>query len=456
MKLIEKSDKFRMERVSSLAGAVNARQKARLRCGVVCLIVYVLLIFIALSSSLDGNETSRLASIESLVIQGDLDISEFQILVQGVIRVGEKLYSDKAPGVTYACVPSAWAFRSLWAEGTQFERWHKLKFICVATVIAPFSLFGLISLYWFCRRFAGSAISLAIAAGATIGLPVGPHCAAVMPHAISFALITKGLALTHRPVFQTYHAIVVGGLSGLAISCEYTAGLAAMSTLVFVIGKKAGCVFAWMLGLAIGAVPIGVNHMQTYGTLLALPYSHSTFYAEMNYGLSGLTFVPDISALWALLFDFRQGLFTASPGYLLAWLAFARARRWKRRVLYVCALFVTQALLISSCAHPLGGQWRGCRFMICICPYLILEFIRCTSEVRFCALKCIAIILNFGSAIVPIALGALLHGNAQVPSDHPPIPELWSVVVFVLLALYLCFEIKQSRTKKAVGVPQHD
>lgn len=309
------------------------------------------------------NQNSRLALTRALVEHGEAVIDDWHVTTGDKSYRDGHFYSDKAPGVSLlATLPYAgyYGFRRLSGADLPAVRVIPLDPALTAAdqIPAPedrlpgdvlaYNSAQLVAL-WLCRMVVISLPTLA--AGALFYLvmlrelggdrrratwvvlawllatPSLGYACGFYGHQLSGSLLIASYALvvladgrSLEPGLGRGLGLVVGGLLGWAVLCEYTAAVPVVLLLGWASWRRGWRVAAW---IAVGGLPwalvLGAYHSWAFGGPLKTGYDfvYLEEFAEgmaVAYGIG----LPDPAVLAQLLFGSYRGLFYLSPLLLLA------------------------------------------------------------------------------------------------------------------------------------------
>ncbi len=323
-----------------------------------------------------ANELSRWATVTGLVEHGTLETSWSQPLIGPLVdasRVGDRVYSNKAPGLALLALPGYLAARPFVGPPDAANLRWSLFAMRLGAVTVPAVLMGLIVL----RRTGGDPFAAATLLFAT---PVFVYGALLFSHVTVAALLVAAFELLfpRAPGSGWRAALAAGALCGLATLTEYPAALA---TAILAVGILAGNdrwrrLAAFVAGGAPFAVLLGLYNRVLFGSALSLSsaneaYANTAALASRGvFGISGPT--PD--SVFTLLASPSRGLLFFSPVLVFGLVALwprgdrhERARAWVR-------LAVVAVLGLAMLSYPAnaGGWCVGARYLVAIVPFVVL------------------------------------------------------------------------------------
>lgn len=353
----------------------------------------------------DWNQNSRFDLVRAIVEKGTLAIDDYAANTGDYATMNGHIYSDKAPGLSFAAVPiysvvnrlmhipaideliqrlaSNPAFTdTLNPEGSGLLR-DKVQAALGLTVVTfflvmlPSALLGLL-LYAFLGHL-GFSRPVRVATPLIYGLATiaFPYSGAFYAHQFTAVLLFGAFYLAflmrHRRLGSGAKPIV-GFLLAYSVISEYPtaliAGAIAIYTLIAVPDRR------WILGAVLAGLPpllmLGLYNTAIFGTPFKLGYEYSTLWAETHkVGFLSLS-LPTLEALWGITFSSYRGLYFLSPVLLLTWpglLSFWKVREWRAEFI-LCGWAVVSFMLFnaSSVMWP-GGYSIGPRYLVPMLPF---------------------------------------------------------------------------------------
>jgi hypothetical protein len=366
------------EKAESQALQTTDAKEKRRGWFLICLFFFVALYLIPIfPHGGSANELTRWATAASLVEKGSFEISWTEPLVGPIVdtaKVGDKVYSNKAPSVTLLGLPGYLLAKAV--TGAPNAGNIRLSWTLMRWLVATLPL--LLLAYWLARHGA-STFTLAATLFAT---PLFLYSLLLFSHvlaAVAIFFAYRLLFAAKEPSIR--HCILAGLLCGLAVTAEFPA---AVPTLVFgcalLVGKKP----AWsdklksaaffILGGLPFAIGLAAYNADTFGSPFSFSYAHEAFaeWAEVaNQGFLGISW-PTPEKVFLLLLSPSRGLFFYSPVLTLSVVWMIRHWRdsdFRQRVRAVAVLATT----IVVCGHgaPHGGWSAGARYLVLILPLLL-------------------------------------------------------------------------------------
>lgn len=321
-----------------------------------------------------GNETSRLAVVQSLVDNGTFDIREsiFQTPDKAVYRGG--LYGDKPPLLTW--LTAGWYFVLAKGFGLTFkDHFPTVMFLIDLLYFLTAAGTGIL-FYLAYTHVAGGFTSVrtraAVSALAVLSTLVFSYSVSINNHtpcALLLMLLLLQLQKTEAENWPLRRAFFCGVTAGLIFNCEFVlGGVYGLCVLVLCLTapgdgrvrfRRAAAYAAG--GLLLLALEAGMN-IVTYGSPLPLYLlSHKPDMVNKDY----------LFYAWNILFGF-EGFFLYMPACLFLFFALLRKFPGKDRV---CACMLSGALgtavLFAVVTSDYGGFCYGFRFLIPLAPVLL-------------------------------------------------------------------------------------
>lgn len=325
-----------------------------------------------------ANEFTRWATAASLIEKGSFEISWTEDLIGKNVdtaKVGERTYSNKAPGTAVIAVPFYALARLFVGEPDASNirvSWFVMRFF-ISTV--PLLLLA----FWLYRKNVDE-LALSTLLFAT---PLFLYSLLFFSHVFVAVIVYFAFRLLYddEREFSVRRCISAGLLSGLAVVSEFPA---AFAVAVFGIGlfftarenrtKR-------LLWFALGGLPFAalllIYNNSLFGSPFSMSYAHESFpeWAEVaGRGVFGINF-PTPYNFYLLLFSPSRGLLFYSPILILAVINFFKSpeRGTLRHKIKIAAIVVSIVILCGhGAAH--GGWAFGARYLIFIVPLLLDSF----------------------------------------------------------------------------------
>lgn len=412
--------------------------------GPALLLIVVLYVFPLAGSppSTNPNEVVRLELAASLAYLGQLDLGE-TAAVYGLsedvsIRDG-KVYSDKAPGLSFASVPLLWVMRPVLghAPSSELPAYWPLRHALTGLLIAL------------------PTIGLAILVGATLSSSTSTRTTYLLIAALATPLWTYGTVFFgHAPaallVFVAWYLLLgfpqrqakltltraVGGgvAAGFAVATEYpTAILIAIIYLTLVVRRNAIPVVAGAVaGAVVGVFPALLYHHLAFGAPWITGYSFKAandFQAIIGHGVFGISW-PSFDALWGICCSARRGIFFYCPLLVLTpfglW-SVAR-KRGLRDVGPAVVATIAYILFAAGFVDWTAGWCAAARHLVPVLPIMLVFALSATTELvenRWGSMIVVALVAASGlNAVLTIALTPFFPPEFGSPLAQLVLPSL--------------------------------
>ncbi|MEO6872096.1 MAG: PA14 domain-containing protein [Chthoniobacterales bacterium] len=376
------------------------------------------------------NENAHVDQIRALADEGRWDINEFVGNTADIIRVDDKFYPNKAPGITLLGVLPWKVFRTVlgWTSLSDGAQLHFTSYLVQLTTLGLFSALTGSVLWLFLARVGLSQVAaLFFALLYSIGTIAFPFSTIFFSHQLAASFLFLGFFLLWKLRQETSssqsreakrHAQVVlaGLLLGFAPVLEYPAALGTV-----VIGcygltnlsRRRFCLF-FVAGVAAGSSLLFYNWC-AFHQLVYLSYeaylSPGASFGGHAHGFLGVGW-PRADVLWNITFGRQRGLFYANPWLCLIVPALVtlRSRTWRRELIVSFALVATFLAFNSGFGDSViywGGAWSiGPRHLVPMLPFMALPIAllcrRRPFAIAALALGCFSVGAMFGAtAITP-------------------------------------------------------
>ncbi len=385
-------------------------QRCRVDCGEVgkpaCIIVLyaalALLTIPVFPHFLSANEFSRWIVDAAIVDDHTLEVTHINSLfgnrIKDLSRVGGRLYSNKAPGVSLVGLP-AYALARMFTGPPRPETMR----ITLTVTRWLASTLPMILLGWLmlraARRFGVTDESqrwmIVVLLFAT---PLFAYGMLLFSHALTaFALFGSWFFS-----FMDRRPMLAGALMGVAVLAEYTSAVVAILFLI--------CAAIWrrrdLLRLIAGGLPflaiLLLYNQLAFGSPFNVSYAFSEYDKYRALARSGVfgIHLPSVSTLAKLLFDPSRGVVVLSPVVLCVFGATCARRRIDAPAFWSLIL-APLLLLFTFAGYPYwhGGWGVGARYLTPALPFVV--FLMSFAEISFGA----AVLLGMSvAAIVTLSL----------------------------------------------------
>lgn len=321
------------------------------------------------------NEFTRWLLVASAVDEHSIEVSKLAPLLgpgfEDLAIVGQRVYSNKAPGLALASAPGyvlARPFTGAPARenlriGLTAMRW------CGATI--PLLLLALLF-----ARFAGEygAESQAFATATLLfATPLFAYGLLLFSHALVAAALFAAWLLLY---LRDRGGLAGGALIGMAVMSEYpTAIAAAVLVLGLAVTKQWKRLTLVLAGGAPFAVALVLYQRAAFGSVLASPYTYEKVpaYRELAHtGIFGIHMLDPV-IVGKLLFHPARGLLLFSPILIACLAAFRDARRALPRPAFITLALTPLALFVVYAGYPnWHGGWNvGPRYIVALLPFVV-------------------------------------------------------------------------------------
>ena len=293
-------------------------------------------------------------------------------------------YCDKAPGVFILALP-AFSLATGWLawQGIPLDSdagWLISSWVTCAGSLAVITALGGVALFaWLCQWVQPRRAYIATLA-LFLGTAAFPYCTLLMSHAAVIGLLTISLwasdcGIPERGRSRIFDGrdMLAGCSAGLALSCEYSAGIAVVGILACPLVSKPKRIVSILLGLVPPLMLIPAYHWVCFGDPFTIAYNHEAVFTQMHENFFGIKFPPSGENIVSLLLSARRGLFIWSPVLLLALVGCFSLYRVSRGLFWVTyAVSIVQVLLIGGYYTLYAGGSYGPRFLAPLLPLLAL------------------------------------------------------------------------------------
>jgi hypothetical protein len=322
--------------------------------------------------------------VVGILNEGTARIDKYQAITCDKAFFAGHYYSDKAPGLSLAAMPSMTAAYAVLKAagkadfGMDTATNQPTKAFKILTIIGTIFTSGLSTaaaasaLGWLCLRL-GCTRGGAVFAAMTFALatPAWGWATSFFGHALAgsccllgFAVAVFMLETDMRPRRNLAGWILAGGLLGFSVLVEYTLAIACVIIGFMILWKlaKAGKdrVALAFLGLVVGIMPCAIlffaHNYLTFGSFLDIGYKHELSFPGMKEGILGLS-VPKSTALWGIIASSRHGILWISPILALTPVAFWASFHCRKTRLYPLAALIVVVYFIAMNASY--HYWDG-------------------------------------------------------------------------------------------------
>lgn len=365
-----------------------------------CLLLFCILLlsYSSVHQNIGWNQNSRLDFLHAIVIEHTCRIDSYQSNTCDKSLSNGHYYSDKAPGIVFLALP-AFLVSAVILDLSDIpidseSGWFLSSWITTIGSVSLITALGGMALFAFLCPLVGQRFAFVTSLVLFLGAAPFPYATMLFSHAavaglISIAIwaigdsfffskMTPSMSITlvsaDRFCFKKRH-ILAGVCCGLAISCEFTAAIAAAGilTLAMLTNFKRGVM------LAMAAIPaillIFFNNWACFGNPFKFGY-HSlalSSFQQMNDGFFGISFPPTLEALYLILFSPERGLLFWTPFFAIAALGINAYFKECAKLFFIAYFVVLlHVLIIAGYYMPGGGNALGPRHLACIEPFLAI------------------------------------------------------------------------------------
>jgi len=405
------------------------------------------------------NEVARIELGVAMATGTGLDIGPVAViygLSEDVARRSGRIYSDKAPGLSFLAAPVTLILGPLLPliPDTDLPAFWPLRHLLTLLLVA-LPTAGLAFVISTClpgtdpRRRSGLAVIIALAT------PLWAYATVFFGHAPAAVLVTVAWVLLLRPGVaerppHRLHALLGGVAAGFAVTVEYPTVLLAGVIFGALIARRTPLpTLGWAAaGTIVGLVPALSYHQLAFGAPWLTGYAfkaHSGFQAIHARGVFGVS-LPSLEALWGVLFSARRGLFYFSPILLLAPLGLLQmVRRRSFRDVAPLAVAITIYVFFAAGFVDWEAGWcAAARHLVPIVPLLAIPVLYALVNLGtgrwWNSLVAVLIPPQFTSPLAQLVLpslmeGAGLHNIVSVFIGLPPIYVVIAIIAATIAAL---------------------
>lgn len=317
--------------------------------------------------------------MHALITERSIEISSFHAeFTTGIVQSGGRLFSDKAPGVAFASLPGIFLASQFNSRGSSSNRdeatWLIDPALAGVVGVGPYTVIGFIICRRVLSRYGPPFRAWMWSAACFLAPPCSLFSGCLLSHSLTVTCLWLAIYWRIRGLETGgfLYLVLSGFAAGYSVSCEYSAAICSVATVLLVKPVRRG-LLGWCLGFLAGLIPICVNLYAIYGTVWVIPYSGNDLYPHMAAGIAGVTFIPNLEVAAHLLFSPVKGLFVWNVALLFCWLRLPQAIGAFRHLRIVCyLLFCIHVAVISSYGYPAAGNWISSRLLAPAVPFLIL------------------------------------------------------------------------------------
>ncbi len=333
---------------------------------------FALLALVAVAALLPvypGNtqDVSRLC-LSRAVLHGDLAILPCAKKSLDKAVYDGRVYSDKAPGLSFLAVPVVWAVGLNGPPGVNHSDKAQLKLWTIRFVVSGLAFLLLVFLVGRVSEGIAPGYGGAALVAFSLGTYVAPLAVTTFDHVLAgtFAFAGFALAWSHR-------YLLAGFALALAADTNYLTGLIAIIVAAYVLSRGWRPLVRYALGSVVPLMMLGAYDWLAFGSPFHLSYRYvaNEFSDSQSGGLFGIG-MPNAHAV-GQVFGGSHGILVASP-VLVAAVAgiFLMAKRYRGEAIVCGAVFA--ALLFANLGYflPYGGTEVGPRFLVPSLPFIAL------------------------------------------------------------------------------------
>ena len=428
------------------------------------------------------NAITRTAMVVGILEEGTARIDKYQAFTCDKAFFAGHYYSDKAPGLSLAAMPSMTAAYAVLKAAGKADCMNAAtkkptNAFRILTVIGTIFTSGLGTalaaavLGWTCLRL-GCTRGGAVFAALTFALatPTWGWATSFFGHALAGSCCLLGFAVAifmletdMSPRKNLAGWILSGGLLGFSVLVEYTLAVACVIIGLMILWKLAmtgkGRVVLALFGLIIGVLPSAITFFTynylIFGSCFDIGYKHEVLFSGMGQGFMGIS-LPKLPALDGIIVSSRRGILWFSPILALTPVAFGASFYYRKIRIYLLAALIVVVYFIAMNASyyywdggcstgprlltpalgfacfPLGFLWTSSgritrTFLICVFAVSFLTSMACT-------LVTMNIDPNaYANPLFQKLIPDLLSGRIINMGQLCGIPRYWSIVPLVLL-----------------------
>ncbi len=357
------------------------------------------------NKNLSWSSASRSALPLTIVLEGNLEVSEYQEFSGDWATLDQQVYCDKPPLQGILMVPIIEAI-SIFTDLDSMSPESQLQLVAILGTIL-FSCLPFALLMFFCYRWQlkETRHGLLLVVFAFMGSYLFVLSADFWNHLFSALLIVLSYRSLEKRQFYMF-----GLYLGAAVCNEYSLVLIGFAFgLWLLLQKEWKGIMHGVLGLLPFALFLAFYNWQLTGNALDLPYRYQENFIQNSedYGFTA----PSLEAIWHTLISPYRGLLFYAP--LLLGLAFLKP--WKKQISFT--LMEKFVLITSLCFYFImisnkswvGGWVYGPRYLAVIPALLFFVFLRhirienTVSRLVFYGLGVLGLVVSFFGKFFPIS-----------------------------------------------------
>lgn len=384
------------------------------------------------------NQNAHFDTVRAIVERGDFDITDYAANTGDVSRLGERVFSNKPPGLPLLGAPTYWLATNVERPcGVNINSPNiviaNMHLTTIAVSAMPGALIILAIYQLFRRESVPPARAVMLAIALAFGSLIWPYSGVMMSHMIVTAsLVWAWLFVSDRSVPLTRRDVLAAGLlvATAGMSDYFAAPLAGLFFAYLVI-RRAGLrdLAIFCIGPVVVGIAVSLMNYRSFGHVLTTTYSFEDSYFKRPGMLFGQFHLPEFERLYWISYHRMRGLFVCCPMFIvpvfsvLAWRPRLRITVEQIVPLMIVAYFV---MFILTFLGWTGGWGVGPRYLIPGLPFLWLYARR--GYGRFRAISLIVIALSILTMLTITSVQVLYPANDSGPPTH------WDPVSFAWLA----------------------
>ena len=346
----------RLKTVRLAASTVKATTTATWLFFIIFLVVNVVLAIYFLDSVPSPNPTSRILPVLTIYEEGNYAIDKYEKSTMDKSYINGHYYSDKAPLSTWVVLPFYGLLRAMGLTGTNTYQW--LPVALLGDILCGSLPFVIFLCLMFMRLFrqgpAPNPILLCMLP--LYGSFVFAYSGVFMSHVLAGVLLCGSSILLK----QHRHLAVCGLLLGLAVLAEFPTAVAVPIWAMAIVRVQRKDLFWFVLGGLPCALALLVYNRAITGSATSMPYAYiaDSAFADMRtaYGIR----LPQLDAVWGLLFSTYRGMFFYAPGLIviaITYIAVRRSKLFREDLFSPLGLLAGCYLLLISSYFAWWGGW---------------------------------------------------------------------------------------------------
>ncbi len=365
------------------------------------------------------NVNTRLDLTASMITEHSLNIDKWHLNTIDKAYVDGHYYTDKAPGLSLAALPVAWAYSSFGQvdpDNILFRHICTMFLVSLPAAVLA-SIFFLI-VFSVCKSLSVSFACTLALAFATLWYPYSTLFYGHVPAAVISFILFYILCREHPPSASVM--LISGFTAAYMVVIDYPTAAHAVVLLLLAssIIEKRSSLLLLVPGVLVAASVFFMYNHAAFGGWLTIGYLHESYtpFAEAHArGLGGITY-PHLSALYDILLKPGRGLFFLSPFLLFSvpgFFAGLRDAHWRKPVIAAGAIVIIHILINASLPIPGGGMSAGPRHLVGMLPFMVF--------------LCVFSLRNAGRFTGGLFMGAFAASSALfllITATNPHVPQI--------------------------------